>query len=179
MPKLTLDTLLGHDTDAPDTGRKERWLRCPLPACRERQEPTDRVLRVDTVNGIWCCHRCQAGGVLSEWKDTWRAPSRRPTTPATQPPATQTTSEPPEWTEADQAAYEAAQAEIAGALPEADLIEWLWRHWGCALGLDERGKLKAKDAGQVPMPVRAIIAKRQEGLAILLKMQAQPQLSLD
>jgi len=180
MPKLTLDTLEGHDPDASKLSGPERWFLCPLPACRGRQGDTDRVLRANITNGLWCCHRCQAAGVLTERRDTWRAPSRRPAVPAQTPAPTAPPPEPPEWTQADQGDYEAVQAEIAGALGDADLIDWLYRHWGCTLTLDGRGKLRAQDAGQVPVPVRGVISQRQEGLVAALKSaQGKVELSLD
>jgi hypothetical protein len=167
---LTLDTLIGYDPMAPYTGAPERWFCCPLPKCKAYPvDPMHRVLLVNVTSGLWCCNRCNRTGVLSELRDTWRPTPRQ--TPEKAPlveTTTPTAPEPQEWTHEDQGAYEAALAEIAEALPALELIEWLMGHYGCALSLDARGKLRAADAIKVPVPIRSVVTRRQEALVAAL-----------
>ncbi len=67
-PWLTQDLLEQHDPGAPHARGHRRYL-CPLPACRDHQEPRkDRSVSVDQSSGAWKCHRCSAHGQLEDFR---------------------------------------------------------------------------------------------------------------
>ena len=69
----------------------------------------------------------------------------------------------------ESAAEEQAFGEIACEMPDGELIEWILRNWGCELCLDDKGRLKAKDAGKVPQSVKAEVRGRARMLEARLK----------
>lgn len=79
----------------------------------------------------------------------------------------------PEWTEEEQAEYDAILGEVAAAMPDGDLISWVRERFGCQLRLDEKGGLRAENAAGVPGPVRAEIRGRQGMLVARLKRDSK------
>jgi hypothetical protein len=79
VPTLSLADLEAFDLRPAGRGDERRFC-CPLPACAEK--PRDRAhqsLGVNTVTGLWLCHRCGARGKLAErWEHRpWREVRRR------------------------------------------------------------------------------------------------------
>jgi hypothetical protein len=76
----------------------------------------------------------------------------------------------PEYTAEDQAVYDAALAEMAEVLPDEELLRFV-ETFGATLHLHDHGALRARDAQQVPAPVRQIVRDRQAALVAALAAQ--------
>lgn len=65
---ISLAELDAHDPHPRVAGKERRYL-CLFPECRDHQGRGDNSLCVNTVTGLYCCHRCRAKGKLREYWD--------------------------------------------------------------------------------------------------------------
>jgi hypothetical protein len=71
---LSLADLEAHDPHARSGGRERRFL-CPLCGGSKKADCAHRSLSLQADTGLWKCHRCGEGGILSEHQ-TRHAPQR-------------------------------------------------------------------------------------------------------
>lgn len=65
---LSLGALREHDPEPMRKGDEERYF-CPLPECSSKQDKrTQKTLSANTSNGYWHCFRCDAKGLLEEFR---------------------------------------------------------------------------------------------------------------